>query len=153
MKELSSLQEHIEHIKAIVTMQQRYATATAVKETVNAVDLVEDSLRLNAGALDRHQIELVRDYQARPTLTVDKHEVVQILVNLVRNAKHACSESRSPPPTRDATRHWRRRDGQIFGHRQRRRDSGRAPGEPVPSRLHDAQGWARIRAPQRGAGG
>jgi signal transduction histidine kinase len=48
---------------------------------------------MNAGSLARHDVELTRDYQARPVITTDKHKVMQILINLVRNAKYACDES------------------------------------------------------------
>src|SRR5439155_25160090 len=57
-------------------------------------DLVQDALSMNAGALDRHQIQLVREYHPHiPDVTVEKHKALQILVNLIRNAKHACDES------------------------------------------------------------
>ena len=56
-------------------------------------ELVDDALRMNESSLSRHEIDLVRDYQVRPVLTVDKHKVLQILVNLVRNAKYACDDS------------------------------------------------------------
>jgi two-component system, NtrC family, sensor kinase len=93
VKELGSLRANIEHIKDIVAMQQSYAKVAGVKEIVGAVDLVEDGLRMNAGALTRHQVEVVRDFEGRPVLNVEKHKVLQILVNLVRNAKYACEES------------------------------------------------------------
>jgi C4-dicarboxylate-specific signal transduction histidine kinase len=96
VKELDSLRANIEHIKDIVSMQQNYAKVAGVKEIVNVVDLVEDSLRMNAGALTRHRVEVVRDFQTRPTINIDKHKVLQILVNLVRNAKYACEESQRP---------------------------------------------------------
>jgi signal transduction histidine kinase len=64
-----------------------------VQEIVNVIDLVEDSLRLNAGALVRHGVEVHRDFQAQLVVNLDKHKVLQILVNLVRNAKYACEES------------------------------------------------------------
>jgi signal transduction histidine kinase len=96
VKELNSLRANIEHIKDIVTMQQSYAKVAGVEEIVNVVDLVEDSLRLNADALTRHGVEVVRDFQDRPVLNLDKHKVLQILVNLVRNAKQACEESQRP---------------------------------------------------------
>jgi signal transduction histidine kinase len=48
---------------------------------------------MNTGALTRHHVALKRDYRARPQITVDKHKVLQILVNLIRNAKYACDES------------------------------------------------------------
>ena len=46
--------------------------------------------------MDRHQVKVVRDYQHSPVAVVDKHKVLQILVNLIRNAKYACEESGRP---------------------------------------------------------
>jgi PAS domain S-box-containing protein len=91
--ELESLRENIEHIKEIVAMQQNYATVCGVAETVKVTDLVEDALRMNAGALLRHEVALARDYTEVPVLTVEKHKVLQVLVNVIRNAKYACDES------------------------------------------------------------
>ena len=51
---------------------------------------------MNTGALTRHHVELRRDFSPVPPVTVDKHKVLQILVNLVRNAKYACDESGRP---------------------------------------------------------
>jgi signal transduction histidine kinase len=48
---------------------------------------------MNDAAFTRHGITLVRDYQDVSQVTVDKHKVLQILVNLIRNAGHACDES------------------------------------------------------------
>jgi PAS domain S-box-containing protein len=93
LQELASLRDNLEHIKDTVAMQQNYAKLCGVTETVQVVDLVEDSLRLNAGAFVRHGVTLRREFGAVPPITVDKHKVLQILVNLVRNAKYACDES------------------------------------------------------------
>jgi PAS domain S-box-containing protein len=93
VKELASLSKNIDHIKEIVAMQQSYSKVSGVCEIVAPVDLVEDALRMNGAALDRHEIELVRDYAKTPTILVEKHKVLQILVNLIRNAKYACDES------------------------------------------------------------
>jgi PAS domain S-box-containing protein len=93
LTELALLRQNLEHIKDTVTMQQSYAKLCGVVETVSVADLVEDSLRLNAGAFVRHGVTLERDYREVPPISVDKHKVLQILVNLVRNAKYACDES------------------------------------------------------------
>ena len=93
LEELGSLRDNLEHIKDTVTMQQSYAKLCGVTETVKVADLVEDSLRLNAGAFVRHGVTLRREFVDAPPITVDKHKVLQILVNLVRNAKYACDES------------------------------------------------------------
>ena len=93
VKELNSLRGNIEHIKEIVSMQQSYARVSGVNEIVNINYLVEDSLRMNVNALDRHGVELIREFEEVPLINIDKHKVLQILVNLVRNAKYACEDS------------------------------------------------------------
>jgi PAS domain S-box-containing protein len=93
LEELTLLRNNLEHIKDTVTMQQSYAKLCGVSETLEVVDLVEDSLRLNAGAFVRHGVTLQREFGEVPKINVDKHKVLQILVNLVRNAKYACDDS------------------------------------------------------------
>jgi C4-dicarboxylate-specific signal transduction histidine kinase len=61
---------------------------------VTVSELVEDALRMNAGALSRHDVELIREYAPHISeIMVEKHKVLQVLVNLIRNAKYACDES------------------------------------------------------------
>ena len=71
-------------------MQQSYAKVSGVYENLAAAGLVEDALRMNAAAFDRHHIDLVREFDGNlPTVCVDRHKVLQILINLLRNAKYA----------------------------------------------------------------
>ena len=93
LTEIHTLLGNILHIKEIVWMQQDYARVSGVIETLRIQDLVEDSLRLNSGALDRHAIKVVREYSELKPVLVDKHKVMQILVNLIRNAKHSFDDS------------------------------------------------------------
>lgn len=94
LAELDSLRKNIEHIKGIVAMQQNHAKVGGASESVNPTELVEDALRMNNGTLVRHEVRVIREYQNNlPAVTVDKHKVLQILVNLIHNAKNACDES------------------------------------------------------------
>jgi len=93
LDELTLLHQNIEHIKDIVVMQQSYARISGIVETVKITDLVEDALRMNLGALQRHGVDVIREYEDVPPVDVEKHKILQILVNLVRNAKYACDES------------------------------------------------------------
>ena len=94
VRELDALRRNVDHIKEIVAMQQNYATFAGIKEMVNVVDLVEDSLRINEAGLSRHDVEVIREFEDVPPLNVEKHQILQILVNLLRNAKYACDESK-----------------------------------------------------------
>jgi PAS domain S-box-containing protein len=93
LAELKSVRENIDHVNEIVAMQQNYARVSGVKETVKVTEIVDDALRMNAGAMARHEVELVREYTDATVVNIDKHKVLQILVNLIRNAKYACDES------------------------------------------------------------
>ncbi len=95
VKEVESLANNIEHIKVIVGMQQGHAKAGGVLEALDPTSLVEDALQINRAALDRHAIQLVRDYHPVPQVLMDRHKVLQILVNLISNAKHALKEKES----------------------------------------------------------
>ena len=96
LEELGALHSHIEHIKETVMMQQSYAKLCGVTEIVSVASLVEDCLRMNTGALARHGVAVRREIADVPPVAVDKHKVLQIMVNLVRNAKYACDESGRP---------------------------------------------------------
>jgi C4-dicarboxylate-specific signal transduction histidine kinase len=70
-------------------MQQRYAKLGGFAELTAVGHLVEESVRINGNALERHEVRLQRDFGEVPEIVVDKHKVLQILVNLLRNAKDA----------------------------------------------------------------
>jgi PAS domain S-box-containing protein len=95
--ELAAVRGNIEHIKEIVAMQQGYARRGGVTDTLDVRALVEDSLRMNEGAFSRHGVAIVRDFEDVPLVEVDKHRVLQVLVNVIRNAKYACAEATSGP--------------------------------------------------------
>lgn len=76
-------------------MQQAYATMVGVIEPLDPVRLMEDAVRMNAGALVRHDVAVERLFQPVPPILAEKAKVLQILVNLIRNAKYACDEAHS----------------------------------------------------------
>jgi signal transduction histidine kinase len=110
VEELTALRGNVEHIKEIVAMQQSYARRGGVLETLDIRVLVEDSLRMNEGAFSRHGVSVARDYQDTPPIEVDKHKVLQILVNVIRNAKYACHEG---GPEKQVTVRIRAHEGSV----------------------------------------
>jgi NO-binding membrane sensor protein with MHYT domain len=89
--ESAALLRSVEHIKEIVALQQSYAGggATVVAEQVDVNALLEDALRINAESMTRQQIAVTRLFPVIPRLLLDKHLVLQILVNLIANANQA----------------------------------------------------------------
>jgi len=76
-----------------VAMQQSYARRGGLTEVLDVCALVEDSLAMNDAAFSRHGVAILREFEAIPPIRVDKHKVLQILVNVIRNAGHACDEA------------------------------------------------------------
>lgn len=93
LKELDLLNTKVNHVKTIVSTQQSYAGVSGVTETVNLATLLDDAMKLNSASIDRHRIHIIKEYEDIPKVRLDKQKVLQILVNLIKNAKDACLSS------------------------------------------------------------
>lgn len=89
LSDVEGLVRHFEHIREIIVTQQGSAQLFGVLETLVPAQLFEDALRLNAESLDRHGISLERVFVPTGQVKADRHKVLQILVNLLKNAKDA----------------------------------------------------------------
>jgi PAS domain S-box-containing protein len=87
--ELRQMTTHVGHIKEIVAMQQNYARTSGVVERLAPATLLEDALRIVQASFERHGVTLRRDYEETEEIATDRHKVLQILLNLLRNAKDA----------------------------------------------------------------
>lgn len=96
--ELAQLSRRIDHIKEIVATQQSYAGNSSVLEPGSLRELVEDVVRICDVSLARHHITLIKEFSDVPQMPLDKHRVLQILVNLINNAKQALDAGMNRPP-------------------------------------------------------
>ena len=94
LKELGSLGKHLEHVKTIVAMQQSYAGVSAVKESVTLDELIDDAELLIESSLKKHHVNVTRDFADLPRVKVEKQKLLQVIVNLMKNAKDATTEFR-----------------------------------------------------------
>ena len=90
-EKISLLSESLQHIKEIVAMQQNHAKAYGVTETLSLAETVEDAIQMCSGGLARPELKIVRDFEGSPPVTLDRHKVLQILFNLLENARQACA--------------------------------------------------------------
>ncbi|TWC20753.1 MULTISPECIES: DAHL domain-containing protein [Pseudomonas] len=95
--ELAQLTKSVDHIKDIVATQQSYAGANNLMEPLHISELLEDALRMNSGALTRHHVTVVKEYNEVPQVMGDKHRLLLILINLISNAKYAMSDLSNRP--------------------------------------------------------
>jgi PAS domain S-box-containing protein len=93
LAEMDTLCQSVEHIKAVVSMQQRHARSADVAELLPVPELLDDALRLHALSFERAGIQVRREYAQVPPVWVDRHKLLQILVNLLGNARQALAAS------------------------------------------------------------
>lgn len=86
--ELDSLRTGVDHAIATVTAQQRHARGSGVLEPIELQDLLADALLLSThrhASSTRVKIDCIHV----PRLVLDRHRLVQIVMNLVGNAHDA----------------------------------------------------------------
>jgi PAS domain S-box-containing protein len=91
--EAGSLLADIEHINAIISAQQENVSFGGVVQDVELSELVEDAIKTQKAAYEEHHISVFLEFEPVPTISADRHKVLQILVNLLTNANHACCMS------------------------------------------------------------
>jgi len=94
--QLQSLTKNVEHIKEIVRTQQAYAKTGGVQMPTILNDVIKDAIEINHEGLKRYGIEFKLELTELPKIYADKQRILQILVNLINNAKYAMSESGNP---------------------------------------------------------
>jgi PAS domain S-box-containing protein len=96
LEEFEHLRSNIAHIDEIVATQQSYTTAAGLVEDLSVNDIIEDALKVNANAFERDGTQVDRDLDlSLKPLPIDRNKLLLILVNLIRNAKHACGDTRT----------------------------------------------------------
>jgi two-component system, NtrC family, sensor kinase len=95
--ELRQLQNHVGHIKTIVSTQQNYARVSGLVEDISLAELVDDALQIVQPGLDRHGIRTECAFEDLPPVSADRHKILQILLNILRNAKETIKQSRNEP--------------------------------------------------------
>lgn len=86
LEELSTLSAGINHIEEIVNVQQNYAGAPGIVESISLVKIMDDVLRMNQDVLNKHKIKVIKHYDKTQPVLVEKGKLVQIFINLLKNA-------------------------------------------------------------------
>ncbi len=87
--ELARLRENAQNAQQCVAVKQDLAKVSGITEEISVIELVEEALTLNQELLETLQINVSREFQEIPQLIVDKHQVLEVMVEVIRNACQA----------------------------------------------------------------
>lgn len=93
IERLRLLTKGVDHVKQIIKAQQNYARSGGIEVFMSIQEVIEDAVEIHHTALERYGIDLKFELAGLPKIRMDKQRVLQILVNLIANAKQALSES------------------------------------------------------------
>jgi signal transduction histidine kinase/Tfp pilus assembly protein PilF len=89
LNELTILGNGIYHIEEIVTVQQNYAGVSGVVELITLSNIMDDVLKMYQDTFKTHMIEVVKHYKELPPILVEKGKLMQVFVNLLKNAQES----------------------------------------------------------------
>ncbi|MGH7192395.1 MAG: sensor histidine kinase, partial [Candidatus Saccharimonadales bacterium] len=89
--ELSFLVDKVQHIRNIIVAEQHYARRVSFKERCEIRALMEDILLMHCHSVAKFEVELIRDFDDLPPVTLERSKLLQVLDNLVKNAVESMS--------------------------------------------------------------
>ena len=95
LSEVESLVKNVEHIRVIVTSQQASARCSRIIEQLQIAALIDSAIKVNEEILARHDVQLITEVCELPTVVSEQHSILQILINLIKNAVEASCERES----------------------------------------------------------
>lgn len=87
--DVARLQLTVRHIGDAIASQQQHAERTDFRQDVNLAELIRDALQLNEEVIEEAHVEVEVRVPALPDVQLNRSKMLQILVNLIRNAVQA----------------------------------------------------------------
>jgi len=85
--EINNLDVHLNHIESIVAMQKDISGIAGIKEKIFLEEIVDLAIQMGCSSLEDRSIKIVKNYQFDGVIVTEKSKLLQILVNLIQNAK------------------------------------------------------------------
>lgn len=94
--EILNLITHLNHIREIIDMQQNISGKNIIIEPISLKDTIETALKMSCHKSGNNSIAIEQSYEASDSFHTDKSKLLQILVNLIQNAKDAILSNPQP---------------------------------------------------------
>jgi len=105
---LDDLERHIQHLQDIIRLQQSYSRTIGLTERVNILEVIEHAEALNIDAIKKNGVHVVKHLEPLPKVVLDRQKLLQILTNLISNARQAFHDTDVDPQQIEIS---------LYGHR------------------------------------
>lgn len=96
LAELATLRGYVDHVKQVIKAQQDFTRVSGVEEVCDPSQLLEEALSISLASYPTPDLEIVRDFSAPTSARLNKHKVLQILINFCSNALESLNAQQPP---------------------------------------------------------
>jgi C4-dicarboxylate-specific signal transduction histidine kinase len=89
IREADSLCSFVSHVATIIGTYQAYGHSSCVLERLAVMDVVDAAAKIMRPSFERHGIRFDAVVVENPSISTDRHKVLQIIINLLSNARDA----------------------------------------------------------------
>jgi C4-dicarboxylate-specific signal transduction histidine kinase len=86
------LAQNVEHVRQVISAQQAFAGVSGVVEELTIGELIDEAIRICGATRPWRDQRIVREIEEVPALMLERHQALQILVNLIANARDALDD-------------------------------------------------------------
>jgi signal transduction histidine kinase len=97
LNDLQILEQHMQHVRDIIHLQQDYSRTRGLTDPVLIETIIEDALQFNREAIAKFDIRIEKHYAPLSQCLLDRHKLMQILINLFSNAYQAVATDETGP--------------------------------------------------------
>ncbi len=94
-QEVDNLIDHLHHITEVVQLHQSYSKSSHMIESVDLDSIIDDAIKVNQAGLERHGVTIIHHKSPNQSMLLDRHRILQILINFISNAKYATTDKKS----------------------------------------------------------
>jgi signal transduction histidine kinase len=93
LTDLATLQSRVSHINDVIAVQQSIATHKELVQNLEIGKILDDVLMMHGDQLAMYHIDVECEIGAMPSIQSNKSKLIQVLVNLVKNAIESIIEA------------------------------------------------------------
>ncbi|CAM3150764.1 Two-component sensor histidine kinase [Legionella steigerwaltii] len=95
--EVDNLQNDLRLISQIVDTQKSVSGLSSVNEKIYLPEILDTAINITMSSSKNAHVTITKELEPAPLVTVDKSKLLQILINLIQNAKESVLESTASP--------------------------------------------------------
>ena len=92
LKEINGMTRSVEHLREVISTQQSYARAIGLNQEFDLVEVIDSAIRISTGDTTPAHYNIEKRIDPDLVLDSDKHKVLEIFVNILKNAIESIEE-------------------------------------------------------------